>query len=292
MEKALSIKSKSQKKNFELRFPPAQVFTKTDLAKFLNSWDQKPHAVCKGNQKNFNDFTLGRTQGNGAPLPDELYFKRLVAKAILFRRIEKLVREESYEAYRANITAYTVAYISYKTMGRLDLDSIWSSQQISTKCVSYACIVAQQVNSVITSTNINVGEWTKKADCWEQIKDLDIKIPPPFADELLGDGHVAKPSGGSGTTADDVSPEQLEQIHACMNIPAETWLKIHAWGKKSKELKPWQIGIALTLSSYAAADWQQKPSLKQAKHGYAIVEMARKAKIIPRLLPGDSTAIN
>ena len=32
------------------------MFTKTDLAKFLNVWRDKPDVVSKGAQKNFADF--------------------------------------------------------------------------------------------------------------------------------------------------------------------------------------------------------------------------------------------
>ena len=42
------------------------------------------------------------------------YFERLVAKAILFRQTERLVSAQHYGGYRANIVAYTVAYLSQR----------------------------------------------------------------------------------------------------------------------------------------------------------------------------------
>ena len=36
--------------------PPWRKITKTDLARFLNAWDQKPHVVSLGAQKNFIEF--------------------------------------------------------------------------------------------------------------------------------------------------------------------------------------------------------------------------------------------
>ncbi len=41
------------------RFPSAQKFTKTDVAKFENTWSQKPHIVSRGAQKSFFEFMDG-----------------------------------------------------------------------------------------------------------------------------------------------------------------------------------------------------------------------------------------
>ena len=38
--------------------PTKQKFTKTDLAKFENTWDQLPHMVSLGAQKNFSDYMI------------------------------------------------------------------------------------------------------------------------------------------------------------------------------------------------------------------------------------------
>lgn len=82
-----------RRKQFKETHP---VFTKTDLAKYENTWDQLPFQVSEGAQKNFRRFTL-RLDERKAALPDEKYFQNLVAKAILFRRTEKLVQQQQYD---------------------------------------------------------------------------------------------------------------------------------------------------------------------------------------------------
>ncbi len=83
------------RKRFRAENPPSQKLTKTDLAKYLSSWDQYPHVVSRGAQKCFLDFM--QRLGSAArrhPKPEE--FRRYVALAILFRRAERLRGEMDY----------------------------------------------------------------------------------------------------------------------------------------------------------------------------------------------------
>jgi len=74
---------------WERHLPLAQKFTKTDLAKFESTWDEEPHFVSRGPEKNFTEWTLAR-EDEGWPVADETFFRRLVAKAILFNSISAL----------------------------------------------------------------------------------------------------------------------------------------------------------------------------------------------------------
>ena len=53
---ARSLLTSAGRKKFDLDYPRAQLFSKTDLAKYLNVWRGKPHTVSMGAQKNFADF--------------------------------------------------------------------------------------------------------------------------------------------------------------------------------------------------------------------------------------------
>ena len=74
----------ARRRAFASENPTRQRFTKTDLAKFENTWDQLPHIVSRGAQKNFSDFMI-RLSGRDQMVVDRAYFERLVGKAILFR---------------------------------------------------------------------------------------------------------------------------------------------------------------------------------------------------------------
>jgi hypothetical protein len=60
-----------------------------------------------------------------------------------------------------------------------------------------------------------------------------------------------------------------------MSLSAEAWFALHLWGRRSGHLADWQAGIAHTLSSYASTGWQKVPTIKQARHGIRIIEIAK-----------------
>ena len=163
-------------KNLKLAIPPARKITKTDLAKYLNAWDQMPDSVSFGDQKNFLRF-MDRIIGDeetGAPmvLPDVQEYKRMVAKAILFKTTQKLVRP-MFPAFRANVAAYTVSVVANQLGDRLDLEKIWLSQDLSPQLKELIKIWAVNVNQVLheTAEGRMVSEWSKKPGCWAAVRE-------------------------------------------------------------------------------------------------------------------------
>lgn len=72
----------AKKRAFALEYPKSQTFTKTDLAKYLMVWTDKPYMVNRGAQKNFAEFAKDiTTEWEKNPNQfSELYFKYLIAK--------------------------------------------------------------------------------------------------------------------------------------------------------------------------------------------------------------------
>lgn len=121
----------AQRRRFQETTPPSQKFTKTDLAKYVNSWDQLPHLVSRGAQKNFVPF-MGSIEKKGAEwLPDTDYYRKLVGMAIIFKSAERAARKLAFPAYRANAITYAMAYLAYRTLGRIDLMAVWNAQRVS-----------------------------------------------------------------------------------------------------------------------------------------------------------------
>jgi hypothetical protein len=121
-----------------------------------------------------------------------------------------------------------------------------------------------------------VSEWAKKEKCWEAVREASLALPdrlPPELSRLPTKTELAREGGAA--YAPDVTPADLANIEACKKVSGEEWLRIHAWGNKTGKLQKWQIGIAHTLAGYAASGWEKGPSPKQAKHGIAILRLAR-----------------
>lgn len=263
----------AQIKRFRLEHPNAQRFTKTDLAKFENTWDQLPHLVSLGAQKNFREFTLRLSQ-RGRPVPDQLFFQRHAAKAILFRRAERLVSAQNFGGYRANIVTYTLAYLSHATSARIDLDRIWERQDISPGLSDAITMVSQHVHEAIANPpgGRNVTEWCKKDACWDRIRQLDIRLPPSLQDELAdySDGRTRKPVQG----IDGDTPEERELIGGATRIDAETWFGVSNWAKETSNLAPWQRSLAYSLGKLSYQG--REPSRKQARQGLLLLEEAER----------------
>lgn len=267
--------TRAKKKAFEEIHPTRQKFTKTDLAKFENSWSQLPHIVSRGAQKNFAEFML-RLDKRGAYQVDESYFHRLVAKAIMFRRTEKIVSAQKFGGYRANIVTYTIALISNKTAQRIDLEQIWKDQGLSRSLEEFIEHLCHSIHRHVTETpgGQNVTEWCKKELCWAGLKETDVSIPNKLQNELISVSKRAANDAGSEVDRglENVTDDEKAQIDAISKVPAETWFAISKWAKETSNLQGWQRSLSFSLGKVVAQG--RSPSRKQAKQGEIILNKA------------------
>lgn len=153
--------------------PPARKITKTDLAKYLNGWSQKPDIVSRGSQKNFEHFmaTLSGDEAGQAAEIDPTTYKRMIAQAIISKRTTALVRP-LFQAFQANVAAYTVAVLANRLGDRVDLDKIWLQQDISPGLRAQITTWSHEVNDVLhrSAAGRMVSEWAKKPECWEVVQ--------------------------------------------------------------------------------------------------------------------------
>ncbi|AZQ13026.1 AIPR family protein [Shewanella khirikhana] len=259
-----------RKRRFDATFPARQKFTKTDLAKYENTWAQLPHIVSLGAQKNFNDFAI-RLKERGRVNVDARYFEHLIAKAIIFSRADRIVRDQKFGGYKANIVTYTIAFISNKTSQLIDLDRIWKSQDISNALHNTISDVSIAVHRVIVSppNGKNVTEWCKRKECWEKIKDLKVSLDPALEHELIDVSRKGSQTNGSqGVNA----PNQHEQylIDQVKAVPADIWFEISKWSKETDNLKPWQRRLTISLGKLISRS--SSINVKQAKDGAEILE--------------------
>jgi hypothetical protein len=106
-----SYKSAAARSRLEVEYPKSQLVTKTDLAKYELAFDGRPHHVSEGEQKCFQRYVTSvlATYGDGVGL-NEFWFKCAVAKAIVFRTLDKeIARSDWYKAAKG-LKAQTVAY--------------------------------------------------------------------------------------------------------------------------------------------------------------------------------------
>jgi hypothetical protein len=242
--------SPAEQKKFLTQFPKHQMFTKTDLAKLEFSLSMKPHVVSLGAQKSFAAFALDigeRWEKHDTEFND-LYFKQTIAKAIIFRFLDKAVmKQEWYGGYKANIVTYTIAKLSYmiaRLRASLDLDAIWRKQSITPTLASQLLEIAFTVNETIQETPpsiTNVTEWCKKEACWEKVQQLDMVLLDDLIPELLSEEQVEELEHDAESI--QRIDNGIENQRYVLGKGAGYWKEVAEWGLKRKQLSEKEMGI-------------------------------------------------
>ena len=265
-----------RKKDYKETHP---LFTKTDLAKYENTWDQLPWQVSEGAQKNFHRFMLRLKERNGF-VPDASYYQNLISKAILFRRAEKLVQQQQFGGYRANIVTYSLAYLSFKTAQRIDLCRIRKEQALTPALEAAIIDVSRFVHQLIVNPpgGANIGEWCKKEKCWQIVCEYDYTLSSELQSELIS---VSKPDAALSSPSQSIralTQEELALIDEAAAIPAGTWFALSRWAKETNNFQPWQRSLLFSVGTVVGRG--QKPSVKQAVHAVKAYHEALKKGFI------------
>lgn len=258
-------KTPAQKRKFNTENPVNQKISKEDVAKYFNTWNELPHFVSRGGQKNFARFMtdLSKDIKKDWQMPKEEY-QNLIAKAILYKKTHSISRKHS-PAYQVNVANYTLALMIHKTAGRINLNNIWISQSVPDDLIKVIEEWVPKVHKLLMdiAADKNPGEVFKKDECWQRLKQEtgDWSIENIEKKSLSSSSNIA------------VSSEQAENdIARCMKVSPEEWAKMAQWGQESGKLHFSQVGIALSLFRMATSNWKKPPSEKQAKSGMKIID--------------------
>ena len=167
---------KGAKKRFKTEYP--KKFTKTDLAKFENVWDEEPFWVNLGAQKNFIQYMerISEAWEKSRDQFNEDYYRRIVARAVVFKATDRMVFQQDWyrnqPGYKANIVPYTLAAANALSNNRnriLDYQRIWKDHRIEDSFLDQLALIAKYVRDVLyldTRPIPNCSEWAKKKEFW------------------------------------------------------------------------------------------------------------------------------
>lgn len=260
----------AERKRWKIQHPLSQKFSKTDLAKFEHTWDQRPHIVSRGAEKNFVEF-MAELLEKRPPVPDEGYFRHLIARAIMFRRTENLVQAQNYGGYRANIVTYSLAWLSHHTAQKIDFDQIWRSQTLPQALDEAIRIISKAAydHLVEGAQGGNVTEWAKKDRCWEHFRTKAIGISTNLLRPVLTQREISR--AGTPVAGGVVNAEGYASLRL---VAADEWFAISGWAKETGNLLPWQRALAHSLGRLAAQN--REPSTKQVYQGQKILDEVRR----------------
>jgi len=162
--------------------PPSHRITKTDLARFLMAWNQKPDLVALGTKKNFERFMnllADAEQTAGVPTQNTVAsYKEMVSKAILYKAVHK-ASHKMFKQAAGNVVAYTVSVISKLLGDRFDLELVWKIQDISPQLKRQSETWLHEVGDALfaSADGKMISEWAKKPECWDTIKAKHYSVP-------------------------------------------------------------------------------------------------------------------
>jgi hypothetical protein len=247
-------------RKFDICFPPSQLVTKEDIARYCNIWNGYPDLVSKGGQKNFAKFMddIGGSLGKGWE-PSSEEFKELIAKAIFYRSIQDVAKELKIPGYRINIVNYTASLIVEKAAGRINLKAIWDRQDISDPLRKQIFEWLPKVQDLMLSLAArakNTGEEFKKPEFLTKFKTSTAEWGLNQA--ILDFVPKLKKVNNNTVLQNDI-------LDTCIAMSASEWLEISIWGKESGLLTDFEVKIAATMMHDASLDWEKPPSEKQLK---------------------------
>ena len=264
----------AQRKKFDLENPRRQVITKTDLAKFLNVWRERPHEVSLGAQKNFAAFArrVGQAWNQDPDNFNEAWYREAVAKAIVFRATERVVDAQPWYqgGYRANIVAYAIAKMAHdvaKMSRALNFEEVWRRQGTGPAVAEALPVVAEAVHDVLVDPPpgiSNVTEWAKKQACWSRVRELDVTWPHVFLEDLLSaDEHR---DAARGARREQRVLNGIEAQIAVVNAGKSLWTDARAWGRGRDLLTPTEASLLGVVASPA-----KPPTVRQCRKALEVL---------------------
>ena len=281
--------TQSQKNAWDSEYPSTQLINKTDLAKFDSTWSEQPHWASLGAQKNFvkfadkfesknEDITQAEFWESISPKFGDSYFKSMVAIAIIWRAMEKIVDEargDWYEGgYRINIVTYTISkaiHLAREQGLEIDLSSVWNTQSAGQELISYLSRLAKDVQEILLSPppgERNVGEWCKKELCWKQVVALGVSPLPQSNICITKEEHTLHIKEGTKQGAmDDGITLQQQVLSLCTS---GYWATLNRWPGSPNYFTPLDVALltkAGTVNGFVKIanekDWKRLLHLKK-----------------------------
>lgn len=285
-QEQFKLMKKSERENFQRKYPKNQLIKKEDLAKYFNCADlMRPDVVSKGSQKSmsfFAEYIDNKYQYNKAIINEE-FFRLCICYAILFRATDKIVNLADWYnvgGYKLNIVPYTISKLIYSIPKGycLNYEKIWKNQETYPSLNYEIEKIAFITNEFIQkSDGVIVTEYCKKQDTWNKYKEIPYNFGKDFLFDLIKKDYF------DAVIKDEIKSEKLNEDISIeseiINLGGEYWRNLIEEGVKRKILSPTE----LDLLNIAASSDSPKPKIatpKQAKLIWKIRDKLDKAGVL------------
>ena len=228
----------------------------------------QPFNVCRGAEKNYTTFVADIKREKISV--NAKYFKDVIAKCILFKTIDSIVMSKKLGGYKANMNTYLMASISFLSEKNLDFTYIWEHQKVQNEVLNRLEELIPLVWTHLTNNNgggnqsSNVGEWSKKVECWNRLK-VKLGDFQKFGQELM-----QSETNEDGSYLNEAQQSQIKEAEA---VEPNYWFSLSSWAKKNDLLTPIDRKAAFNFGTMRSRDRSFK-TLKQAQYALKLVEKA------------------
>jgi len=252
-EQPMMKMTKSKREDYQRVRPKDKKFTKTDLAKYLNSADMKPYYVSWGSEVNATKFQedMEKLWEKDNSNYNETFYKDLIAKAIMYKAIDKIIAQLQWykenKAYKPQLVTYTFSKFVYcaKELGKIiDYKNIWDKQNIPEQFIIDIENIAKQVFDTINDpyrTQMNISTYCKQKACWDNLVSKKYNLSEEV-EELLIDPNDKK--------IENIRAKKEQRFNTSISLEVEIynkgvsyWLDLKEKGEKQGILNGFEISL-------------------------------------------------
>jgi hypothetical protein len=271
----LRAMSTSRQNKFIAEYPKKQFFTKTDMAKYENTWRMKPHEVKNGAQANLK--LLGKSILKEFEKNEDefgaVFFNELVAKMILFRSADYAIpRSEWYKAekgLKAEVVTYTLALLRYSLKKHnmdINLELIYKKQKVSDNLIAFIVDLGQLVRNKITDPSFrggiaNPSEFTRKESGWIKFQELEIDLTNLDPQDLLTNKQLVEVKEKKKELKK--TSETINDLEYVMSFSAKEWTLLSEF--YSETYPPYHLNVEIPMKCSGLIQYGKMLSDKQLK---------------------------
>ena len=147
---------------------------------------------------------------------------------------------------------------------------------------SFVIDLAAKVRTVITSPSggRGVGEWAKREDCWDAVKENALLEYPDNLNSMLGQPNSSIAQGGKRggsqitLSTGGQTPEAAAEIKQCEGLGADYFWALAVWGRETKVLSNFERRLCGSVARRMQSG--SSPTYKQAKFAVQAIEEAER----------------
>lgn len=194
----IKMTTKKQRDDYQKIRPKDKKFTKTDLAKFVNSANMQPYYVSWGADVNSTRFQeqLEKIWDKDNSIFNEYYYKELIGMAIIYKSLEKIISKQEWyienKAYRPQLVTYTFAKFVYEVKKKklnINYKSIWDKQAIPQVMEEELAKISKLAfDNMYGNREIsNISTYCKTKTCWERLQAMPYELSSKIVSCLITD---------------------------------------------------------------------------------------------------------